>query len=147
MRLVAPENLHVTLLFLGCVNAEQEIELRQAAATIAVPQLTLCFNQLSYWKTPGVLCLTATAIDAELTTLVSALTLAANQQGIAADPRAYKPHVTLARRVKDAKVLEFAPIVWSPSSFSLVESQPTLNRTDYHILAEWGLQQPVLPDS
>lgn len=147
MRLVTPENLHVTLLFLGCISLEKEFALRQDAARIAAPDFTLCFNQLSYWKKTGVLCLTAAAKSAELTQLVSALTLAANTQGIVVDPRAYKPHVTLARNVKDAKVLEFEPVIWPSTSFCLVESRPKLSRTDYRIIAQWDLQQTTIPDN
>ncbi len=142
IRWVAPENLHVTLLFLGCVSLENELALKQDAALISSPDFTLYFNQLSYWKKPGVLCLTATSVSAELTQLVSALTLAAKQRGIAIDPRAYKPHVTLTRKVKDAEVLEFEPIVWSSMSFCLVESRPTLHSTDYRVIAQWDFQRP-----
>jgi len=61
VRLIEPVNLHVTLVFLGYVGTEQELAVRQEAAGIVFfLKFSLCFNQLSYWKKPGILCLTST---------------------------------------------------------------------------------------
>jgi 2'-5' RNA ligase len=145
--LVTPANLHVTLLFLGYVSAEQEQEIRQEAATIVVPKIAICFNQLSYWKKPGVLCLTSTENSPDAIRLVSDLTIAAKKLDIVIDDRPYKPHVTLAKKAKGSWVKEFEPINWFAMSFCLVESIAHADGSEYRIIGQWDLQQNPIPDS
>lgn len=143
IRLIEPANLHVTLLFMGHVSVEQEQSIRQEASKIVVPKLTLCFNQLSYWKKPGILCLTTTEIGTDLTALVSGLTRAAKKLDIRVDDRPYKPHVTLAKKARNSWVQEFEPITWLSTSFYLIESTTHGDGSEYRIIEQWQAKENV----
>lgn len=134
-------NLHVTLVFLGNVAADKEIALRQAVANIFVPEITLRFNKLSFWKKPGILCLTATGLCPELISLVDHLSTLARKLDIKIDERAYQPHVTLAKKVKEPDILEFEPITWRSNAFCLVESCTLLSGVQYRIVEQWVMDE------
>lgn len=134
---IEPVNLHVTLVFLGYVSAEQELALRQEATRIVFPKFSLCFNQLSYWKKPGILCLTSTDAGADLRNLVGDLSSVAKNLHILVESRPYKPHVTLAKKVRNSWVQQFEPINWFASSFALIESVSHEDLTRYRIIEQW----------
>jgi 2'-5' RNA ligase len=137
-KLVQATNLHVTLVFLGNITADKEIALRQTAATTPIPTLTLCFNQLSFWKKPSILCLTATESDPELLMLVDQLSMLVQNLGIPVDERPYQPHVTLAKKAKELVTLEFKPITWHSETFCLVESCASPTGVHYRVIEKWG---------
>jgi RNA 2',3'-cyclic 3'-phosphodiesterase len=134
---VNPGNLHVTLLFLGKLALEQEIAVRQAAMTIPVPKISLRFDQLSFWKKPGVICLTSVELSEELTALVNNLTMLAKKLDIPIDERPFKPHVTLAKKARELTALEIEPIDWHCEAFCLVESKSSPNGVEYCIIEQW----------
>ncbi len=57
-RWAPPHNFHVTLVFLGQVDADVELLLKQSVASITAQPFTLSFDRLSYWSGPKILCLT-----------------------------------------------------------------------------------------
>jgi RNA 2',3'-cyclic 3'-phosphodiesterase len=134
---VAPSNLHVTLVFLGSVDASMQTAITQAASQIAIQPMSLTFDRLNYWKKPAVVCLTAEQIDPAVSSLVAQLSAAANQLGIALDERPYKPHVTLLRKAHSLPSLEFNPIHWQAESFCLVESCSLPGGVEYRVLQCW----------
>lgn len=136
-RPVNPANLHVTLLFLGNIAADKEISFRLEAATIPIPKTTLRFDQLNFWKKPGVLCLTATDSSPELMALVDNLSIVARKLDIPIDERPFKPHVTLVKKAKELTTLEFEPVIWHSKSFCLVESCSLINGVEYRIIEQW----------
>jgi 2'-5' RNA ligase len=135
---VLPENLHVTLVFLGGVDEETEAALTLAADAIAVPSLTITFDRIDFWRKPRILCLTGRSEGSELKTLVAELNAVSRTLGIEVDKRPYTPHVTLIRKVKEARPVEFEPIVWQSESFCLVESRTLPEGVEYRVVKEWG---------
>lgn len=135
---VAGNNLHATLVFLGAVDQATELALIQAAASIKVSAIRILFNRLDFWSKPGVLCLTGISLDAELYSLVQALTGIAQQLGIAVDERPYQAHVTLARKAKKIAIVELEPILWQAQAFCLVESRSGVNGVEYRVCQAWG---------
>ena len=134
---VAMHNLHVTLVFLGNVDAAKEMALLEAATTISARQIQIIFDQLSFWNKPKVLCLTSQVIDSELSNLVKELTNVAKNLAIAVDERLYTPHVTLARKANQTVNLTFEPIIWRANQFCLVESCSTITGVEYRICQTW----------
>lgn len=134
---VAAKNLHVTLVFLGQVNNQQEAAICVAADTLKVPALSINFDKLNYWQKPGILCLTSSCFDQQLTQLAAELSAIATAHGISVDDRPYKPHVTLARKAKAAVELEFAPVVWRAERFCLLESCSLVDGVEYSVVREW----------
>lgn len=135
---VAAHNLHVTLVFLGPVDAIQQQAMISAAGRIGIEPICLAFDRLDFWKKPAVVCLRAQRIDAMLSTWVDGLTRTARQSGIAVDERPYTPHVTLLRKAKALPLAEFQPITWRAAGFCLLESCSTPAGVEYRVLARWG---------
>lgn len=135
---VADNNLHVTLLFLGGVDAGRQAALMQAVAVVSVQPMHLRFERLSYWRKPAVVCLCARQTDLAVSRLVERLMEIATQQQIAFDSRPYKPHVTLLRKAKALPEFQFEPVDWYARSFCLVESVSTPNGVEYRVLERWG---------
>ena len=136
-RPVNPDNLHVTLLFLGNVTPDKENDLKQAARLITVPEIRLSFNQVSFWKKQGVLCLTTTNVDDGLLKLIGNIEAVARKLAIPFDVRTVKPHVTLFRKVEGIAAYDFDTLHWHSSSFRLVESQLLMHTVEYRTIESW----------
>ena len=132
------DNLHVTLLFLGNLSLGKELELRETIRQMAIPYIELCFNQLSFWKKPGVLCLTASEINPNLIKLVDRLSLAAKNLGIPIDQYAYHPHITLFRKANGIADYNFETIAWRSSAICLVECAAPLHIPEYKVIETWN---------
>ncbi|MDD2722810.1 MAG: RNA 2',3'-cyclic phosphodiesterase [Methylovulum sp.] len=139
-RPVPAANLHVTLLFLGLIEPAKESALLEEAATVAFPQLTITFDQLSYWQKPGILCLTASGIAPRLLALVDQLSTIAKKLAVTVDGRPYQAHVTLVRKARQAVELVFDPVSWQADSFCLFESCPSENGVEYRVLKRWPME-------
>jgi len=135
---VKSHNLHVTLLFLGAVDAEQEAAIINAVARLVMSPMVLDFNQLSFWQKPGVLCLTSCRFDQTIVVLVEQMADIARKNGIVIDERPYRPHITLARKAKCAVSIVPAPIIWRADNFCLVESCSTAEGVEYRLINRWG---------
>lgn len=148
LKLVQPHNLHVTLVFLGQVDAVTESVLKQAVTDITTQPFTLTFDRLSYWRRPRILCLTCQQPAPEpAIVLVSALETAAADCGLQTDTRPYTPHITLARHVRHLPDLEIEPLIWRAEAFSLVESCSEPEGVRYQVIKQWPFIKPsVNPD-
>ncbi len=140
---VLPHNLHVTLVFLGQVDAETELVIKQSAAAISAQAFTLIFDCLSYWSRPRILCLSGRqAIPEAASALVSALAAIAAECGLQTDRRPYTPHITLARHARFLPDAQFEPIVWRADAFCLVESCSEPDGVRYQVIQQWPFIKP-----
>jgi 2'-5' RNA ligase len=138
---VATQNLHVTLVFLGNVDSQQQLAITQAASGLSVPAMALQFDQLSYWQKPAIGCLTTSCrVDSAIVALAEQLAVIAERCGIAVDKRPFTPHVTLFRKLKAPLQGEFDPIQWCVSEFCLVESCASADGVLYRVLNRWSGQ-------
>jgi len=140
---VPAANLHVTLVFLGLLDAVIESALLEDAATVACAKFAINFDQLSYWQKPGILCLAASDTGPELLSLVDQLTALSKKWGITLDGRPYQAHVTLARKAKHPVGLAFGPVIWQADTFCLFESCPVENGVEYRVLKRWPMAGQV----
>jgi 2'-5' RNA ligase len=142
-----PHNLHVTLVFLGSVDKNIELSLKQSAASITAQSFELIFDCLSYWSKPKILCLTCRqpVPDAAMM-LVNALATVALNCALQVDTRPYTPHITLARHARHLPNVKIEPIVWRAGSFCLVESCSEPNGVNYKVLQQWPLINSTLSD-
>ena len=135
---VAPQNLHITLQFIGTVSAQQYQQLLPLAACCPLPAFTLQLDRLGYFPRPQVLWLGARNPPEALGQLVQCLGAAMKQCGLTPDPRPYKPHLTLRRKVsKPVPDFPFDAISWPVASFALVSSQTLASGAQYQILQRW----------
>ena len=138
-RAVAPENVHLTLAFLGEQPARLavEIDMRSAAA---IPAFALSFDELGCWRKTGIAWVGASAVPRELSHLEQSIARALAALGLEGDERPYSPHVTLARRiVRPLRPRAITPLVWSIDSFALMESAPAGAGRQYRVVRSWPL--------
>jgi 2'-5' RNA ligase len=138
-KVVRPDNLHLTLVFLGQVNDEQRAFIIDNANRVRVPEFSVILERLSYWRKPGIICLTPQSHESVHQQLVEQLNRGADDCGIVTEKRPYRPHVTLARYAKHAIRLEPPPLYWHVDSFVLCQSVSTHTGVRYRVLQQWGL--------
>ncbi len=138
MKPVRSSNLHVTLSFLGQVDADSERLLRQLCTSIQAQAVSLTFDRLSFWRKPRILCLIAEPPPPVLA-LVDAINVRAEEAGIRTESRLYRPHVTLARKVRKTVQLDFEPVYWRAQDFCLVESISLEDGVHYQVVQRWPL--------
>jgi 2'-5' RNA ligase len=134
-KLVAHENLHLTLHFLGEVDANRVPVLRNAPAARAGP-LSLTLDRFAVWD-GGISVLEPSTVPAELLDLHAALGHQLRSADFEIERRRFRPHVTLARRGQGAAPKRpIGQITWRASSYALVESAGG----KYSVLQEWQLR-------
>jgi len=141
---VPPQNLHVTLAFLGNVDAATGLLIQQRVAGIAVEPFALIFDQLNHWNKSAVLCLTCRQPAHQVMTLATTLASIAADCGIQTDKRPYQPHITLARDCAVFAAYDCEPITWRAESFCLVESCREQYRICYKLIRQWPLVKPAV---
>lgn len=140
LKRVKSDNLHVTLIFLGNIDAELETMIRQSIKNMSVQPFTLYFDKLVFWRKPRLLCLTTSQYDQQLAILVDNLRKELEQCGVAVEDRVYKPHISLARKARRLIDIDVQTIEWSVQSFCLVESISTAEGVHYQVLQRWNFQ-------
>lgn len=140
-RAVAPDVVHLTLLFIGSVDAARRVCLEQVADGIKGSSFTLTLDQAGFWRKPQILWLGCSAQPAPLLGLVQGLTAGAEQCGVTIETRPYQAHVTLARKIRKGPdtLLPIEPIVWPVERFCLVESHTDPEGVRYRPLRYWSL--------
>lgn len=138
-RVVAMENLHITLVFLGALNAAAWQCVEQVAAGMRGEPFSMVLDRFGYWPKPRVLWLGSSQVADALLLLVQALQTGVVACGVTADNRPYQPHVTLLRDARRLPALEVRPITWHAKSFCLVESVSGPNGVSYRVLRSWDL--------
>jgi 2'-5' RNA ligase len=136
-----PDQLHMTLEFLGSVPADRLPAILDAAAEVRAGPFEVLLDALEHWRRPQVLCLVAREVPAALTGLVQALRAGLSTRGFDIERRPYRAHVTLGRKVArppDVAVTE--PVRWPASDFVLVESMTEQSGSAYRPLAAWPLR-------
>jgi 2'-5' RNA ligase len=139
-RPVAAENIHLTLEFLGAVEARFRLCAERAAQSLSIPAFELEFNRLGHWPRPRVLWSAPERTPQPLASLVTTLRKALVECGHEPDSRQFRAHVTLARKVRgpvDATL--HTPVCWPVSQFYLMASESTEQGVRYRPLNRWPL--------
>lgn len=143
-RWVQPHNFHVTLVFLGQVDEDVELSIKQSVAGIAAQPFELIFDCLSYWSRPRILCLTSQqSVPKAASMLTAALETVAAQYDLQTDSRPYTPHITLARHAIYLPNVRIEPIFWRAEAFCLVESCSKPDGVYYKVIQQWPLIKPI----
>lgn len=136
---VPAANFHVTLLFLGDVDAAQVPAICAAVDQLTLPAAAprLLLDRLQVWQRASALVLEAQQTPAALLHLVYGLQQALLPLGVEAASRDYRPHLTLARDFRGQP-----PEASSPPDFFLAARHFTLyesRKGAYWPLAQWPL--------
>lgn len=141
-RPVPPENLHITLVFIGAADDDDLGCIERAAARVRGVPFELVLDRLGYLRRPRILWLGPSRTPAALQSLVAGLRGALAGCGFAQDERPFLPHMTLARKVgRRPTGLAVEPVAWAVSRFTLLESVPHPGGVRYRALASWPLDE------
>lgn len=132
---VAPERWHVTLHFLGAVAPARLVALRDALRRPAtqVAPFEFGLDRAEHWS-HGLVVLSRSAPSAGLAELHARLGDALRGAGLAVEARAFRPHVTLARRAHGAGGPPPPGLRWPVRGYALVQSA-----NGYHTLRHYRL--------
>ncbi len=132
-RFVHPEDLHLTLLFLGQVPQAQIHSVMDRAQALSLAGSELILDRLHCFKRGRLLCCgtgrTPGSLQAAYNSLLEAMALF----DFKLDPKPYCPHITLARKLErcQAGMLEH-PMRWRLERLSLVRSETSGPPPRYH---------------
>jgi RNA 2',3'-cyclic 3'-phosphodiesterase len=141
-RVIPAHNLHVTVIFLGSVDAARRACIEQAIASVRAQPFEFELTAVEWRRKTGIVWATAPEVPAPLLDLVVSLQSALTACQHTSEPRRYRLHVTLARDVQMAPRRQaIAPIVWRAAEFCLVASTLTPTGSDYTVARRWPLHQ------
>ena len=145
-QLVPAANLHVTLAFLGSVPGRRFVDLTGVGGQGNYPAVAMRFDRLEYWAKPRVLVAMPVEIPAAGREIVDRLWERLALLGFERESRPWRPHLTLARKVRrpPPENLRLAPGIGAsddpaPWGLALVESTTHPEGARYKPLAEWPL--------
>ena len=137
-RPVPAAKLHLTLVFLGEVDAARIPALSRAADETRAAAFDLALGHLGAFTRSGVAWAGSLRPPGELIALQADLGRRVGEAGFAPDERAFAAHLTLARHVRVPVATQaIAPVAWRVGSFALVET--VRGEGAYRTLAEWPL--------
>ena len=142
---VPPGNLHVTLAFLGSVPAQRFAQVAAIGGQAQWQAVRLDFGRVEYWAKPKVLVAMPDAVPSAGQAIVDRLWQGLEPLGFAREPRPWRPHLTLVRRVSRPPPDNLAmPLVLPDAGASawrlaLVDSLAGPDGPRYKPLADWAL--------
>lgn len=142
-----PETIHLTLVFLGEVSEDLLPAVIHAAQVVRETLFELTIDQLGYWRHNRLLWAGCASPSLRLQSLVGALKCSLRDAGIPFDDdkRIFIPHLTLVRKMPEARVPKMMPAVepipWPCSGFALVCSELAKGGSVYRTLAEFRLDE------
>ncbi len=139
-RVIPARNLHLTLAFLGNVDAMRRHCVERACDAIRARELVLPLERVRSRARGGVLWIEPAAVPPVLTDLVGELRLSLGRCQFEPETRPYRAHVTLARAMRRrAAPVSPAPILWRVKEFCLVKSVLESSGARYEIQRRWAL--------
>lgn len=142
-RMTRPQNLHLTLAFLGETEVERLAALKAAAATVAPRAFELVLDVPGYWKHNRIAWAGAAKDPEALQAMVADLRAALVAARFRFDAKPFVSHVTLLRKGDSPPELpRLAPIVWRGTGFTLIRSVTGSTGSDYVVEAEWRDRRP-----
>lgn len=123
-RKVPPENLHITLAFLGAQPASAVPGLSRILEYVSSDTISLKLDRMGYFSHNRISWAGMQEIPADLTQLYEKLVAALTEKSIPFDRRnRFQPHITLARHARRTETAEVKPIIWHANRLVLVESR------------------------
>ncbi|MEF8792056.1 MAG: RNA 2',3'-cyclic phosphodiesterase [Thiohalorhabdus sp.] len=147
-RRLPAENLHITLAFLGEVDADTRACAEATAAGLSGEPFGLSIDRLGYWPQKNLLWAGPSTTPSALERLAADLGEAlASDCGFEREQRAFKAHLTLARKVpKMPPRIAIEPVDWPVERFVLVASETGPQGATYTIVGEWPLTGDTASD-
>jgi 2'-5' RNA ligase len=149
-RPVPPPNYHLTLAFLGNQPAGLFDQIVAAAALVRAAPFELTLEHYGHWPKPRVFWIgppPGSPEDASMAlsapaVLASQLWDQLEMLGLRREPRPFRAHVTLARKVAALpEVPPPDPLIWKASGFALVESVTEQSGAVYTVVRDFALTE------
>ena len=141
-RAVPPENIHMTLAFIGAWPLARLSCLVDVGARVGAQKMELVLDTLGAFRRAGVAWIGVSTPPPGLMHLASALATSLATSGVPIEARRFHPHLTLARRCHGAHAVETAgPYRWVADQVTLLESETRAEGPRYSPLASWPLMQ------
>jgi 2'-5' RNA ligase len=139
-RAVSADHLHLTLAFLGGVPAAAMPAVLQVGEGMPRAGGVLVFDTLGAWRASGVAWAAPSVVPPSILALHTALGAGLAAAGFALEARAFRPHVTLARRcVQVQPRARCEPIRWPADRLCLIGSELGADGPVYRELGTWPL--------
>ena len=143
-RPVPPENLHLTLLFLGDVPTDSVAVMREIVNGMESPPIALELDVFGSFRQhrARILWVGPTESPATLVSLHQSLRRQVGLSGLSVRTGTFRPHVTLVRKARDGEPLPERPtrsIAWTIRHCTLVASDLRPEGPRYTVLAEQTL--------
>lgn len=135
-----PLTLHMTLVYVGRVPEPKIAELMTIGDSILQPAFDYQIDVAACFGKANIAWLGTQRVPQALLDLQLALKNAVQAAGFPADPRAFRPHVTVARNIHtfvDPWAVE--PVAWRVNQFSLINAITTPKGVRYEPLRDWPL--------
>lgn len=134
---------HLTVEFLGSVVRERQSALHECAAVLEGFLVTpdeIVLDRLEHWPRAQVLCVVAQSVPPRIADLVGALRRELARCGFEPEQRAFRPHLTLARKARQPlAAMAIDPVRWPVRTLSLVRSCADASGSRYEPLMSWNL--------
>jgi len=141
-RFTSPENLHLTLAFLGEVPEERIPEIKSIMDSLTVPEIKLHFSHVGYFRRNSELWWIGAEDNRNLSKLQMELIRNLKNAGFSPDVKRFRPHITLAREMYigtvNTKDLLPTPIMADVSAISLMLSHRPNGKLTYDELYTVG---------
>jgi 2'-5' RNA ligase len=139
-RCLKPEQIHLTLRFIGPVKETVATCLQDAASQLSLPAFELVFDTLGYWSRPRVIWSMPSHVPSALTELAARLERICVACGLPPETRAYVPHLTLIRNARQRPAETRMPdLHWPVEAFALIQSETLPQGAVYTELQRWAL--------
>ena len=141
-RVVKPASYHLTLVFLGDIDASQQERLCNSLADLDAASFSLTLDDTGYFAGPQILWIGPGKVPEAAGRLATRCRQLAGRAGIRTDKRSWRAHLTLARRVAPPP----SPPLIAPcfsvvfDGFGLYESTLTSSGARYRLLQDWPLR-------
>lgn len=134
-------NLHLTLAFLGSVDAARQACLCAQAAAIRCPRFTVQLDRFGYWRSSRVLWLGCSSDPPlGLQTLRARINDGLHRCGMVPEPGPFEAHVSLVRKVdRGPRERTVEAVNWPVERFCLVQSHTLPGGAVYDLLDCWPL--------
>lgn len=136
-RPTAKRNLHVTVAFLGSIDADA-LERAASVPPMETGPFELELDTLGFFPGSRVLWLGPRHVPDALIALEQKLWDGLEAHGFEREPRIYRPHITLSRRARGVDEA-IKPVRWRVDRLALVESVPLHRNVHYAPLRDWPL--------
>lgn len=139
-RFIQPENLHITLHFLGQVESDRRVCLQQVACALNDKPFVVNLDCLGYFTKAKILWMGCQYLPVELVRLHRDLGESLANCGYQSEFHEYKPHVTLMRKCREPlNANNDFVIPWQVDEFALVESISGSGGVRYQVIEKYPL--------